>query len=107
MKRQQNIEYTIGKLNKCFDKQLALENEQIKYENRLAKIVIAYLYRHERKKLSELDRTPFGMFMHNAHYDEKSGIVTAHLWYSHKNEDGTETDWCENFCVKMCDLKLN
>lgn len=105
MKRQRNLDYTIDKIGKCWEKRQALEIEQSKFENRLAKIVIAHLYKYNRKKLYELDRTPFGMMMHNAHFDEKNGIVTANLWYSHKNEDGTEADWCEVHNVKMSDLK--
>ena len=103
--RKRNIDYTIDKIGKCWEKRQALEIEQSKFENRLAKIVIAHLYKYNRKKLYELDRTPFGMMMHNAHFDENNGIVTANLWYSHKNEDGTESDRVETYKVKISDLQ--
>lgn len=105
MNKNRNIDYTIGKIDECWEKRQALEIKLSEYESRLARIVIAHLYKHDRKKLDDLDRTPFGMYMHNARFDKKTGVVTANLWYAHKNEDGTEADWCEVHNVKMSDLK--
>lgn len=105
MKRNKNINYTLDKIDKSWKKRLAAEMEGAKYETRLAKLVIGYLYRHNRKVLTNLDRSDFGMLMHNASLDTESHTIVANLWYSRKNEDGSESIWCEVHKVTLADLR--
>lgn len=105
MNKNANINYIIKNFDRLFDLQQKVTLEQCKFEKRLAKCVIGYLYRFNRKALKNLDRSDFGMLMHNAAFDEEKRLVHANLWFTTKNEDGTTTDWCETFVVNIEDLK--
>lgn len=105
MKRSKNINYTLDKIDKAWKKRLAAEMESAKYETHLAKLVIGWLYRHKRKVLTNFDRSDFGMIMHNASLDTESHTIIANLWYSRKNEDGSESCWCETHKVTLADLR--
>ncbi|MBP5722071.1 MAG: hypothetical protein J6X18_00605 [Bacteroidales bacterium] len=105
MKRDKKIERCLNGIDKAWAKRIAAEAEEHRHENRLAKIVIGWLYRHNRKALTNLDRSAFGMFMHDASLDSETHTITASLWYSRRNEDGTESIWCEHHDVKLDDLR--
>lgn len=105
MKRNKNINYTLDKIDKAWKKRIVAENEGHKYETRLAKLVIGWLYRHNRKVLTNLDRSDFGMLMHSASLDTESHTIIANLWYSRKNEDNSESCWCETYKVTLADLR--
>jgi hypothetical protein len=79
--------------------------EGAKYKTRLAKLVISWLYRHNRKALTNLDRSDFGMVMHHASLDTELHTIVANLWYSRKNEDGSESTWYEVHKVTLADLR--
>jgi hypothetical protein len=105
MNRNKNINYTLNKINEAWKKKVAAEMEGAKYETRLAKLVIGWLYRHNRKALTNLDRSDFGMLVHSASLDTKSHTIIAKLWYSRKNEDGSESSWYETHKVTLADLR--
>ena len=105
MKRNKNINYTLNKIDKAWKKKLAAEVEGIRYEARLAKLVIGWLYRHNRKALKNIDRSNFGMIMHSASLDTESHTIVAKLWCSRKNEDGSESSWYETHKVSLADLR--
>ena len=105
MKRNKNINYTLDKIDKAWKKRIAAEMEGAKYKTRLAKLVIGWLYRHKRKVLTNLDRSDFGMIIHNASLDTESHTIIANLWYSRRNEDGSESCWQETHKVTLADLR--